>query len=95
MEYLVNYSMPTTTNYAILGEIICDMVQEPDWKLVRNRTAFVLLATLVCLPDLLLDGEEKSMPKQPSQLSHGVEDVNAVPNDNDSPMNSQRNQLDP
>lgn len=77
---LVDYSMPTVTNDALLGKIVCDTVQEPDCKLVRRSHAMGLLVVVLLL--LLLggpDGDYLSAWKEPaSQLAHEVDGVDGA-----------------
>ena len=58
--------MATTTNYALLGEIVRDMVQETESDLVR-------------LP-VRPDGDDLDVRKHLSQLGHDVGGVNVADN---------------
>ena len=69
---LVNNSMATTTNDALLGEIVCDTVQELECKFVR----------LLGGPD----GDDLNLQKQLlSQPGHDIDGINH-PDDRDLPM---------
>lgn len=78
---LENYSMATTTNYALLGEIVCDMVQELVCNFVRLHDG--------------PDGDDLSVRKQ--LLPQPVQDIDGVnhADDRDLPMlRVHRNHLD-